>query len=137
YKGYGGKPSIPIIEIKRIIACAKEGGINILDTAESYECQDIIRKYVKGFCIYTKTRDWKVTLNWGDNELRGILYHYLPEEAKITLPFVHRWVNVGVSIYGEAQLPFNALQIVQMPFSIDNWSLIEAFDCYRTLFIRS
>ncbi len=124
-------------EIKRILALAKEGGINILDTADSYECEELLAKEAKGFCIYTKTRNWKVKLNWGDNELRGILYHYQPNESLIELPFVHRWVNLGASVYDLAQLPSNTSRILQVPFNLENRTFQSVFDDYRTVFVRS
>lgn len=135
-QGYA-KASCPSIEeIRKILSLAKEGGINIIDTAEAYSCQEVIRKEAKGFCIYTKTRDWKVSLDWGKNELRGILYHYQPYEKPILLPFVHRWVNLGVSVYDEVQLP-EEQRILQIPFNIDNTQFKGCFDKYRTVFVRS
>lgn len=131
---YNKRPSLK--EIRKIFACAKEAGINIIDTAESYNCTELIRKEAKGFCIYTKTRDWKVNLNWGDNELRGILYHYQPGERKIELPFVHRWVNLGTSVYDINQLP-EENRIIQVPFNIRNTSFLPCFDSHRTVFVRS
>lgn len=136
-EGYNKQPRVNILEIKRILSCAKEAGINIIDTAESYNCQEIIKKFAKGFCIYTKTRDWKVTLNWGDNELRGILYHYVPNEPQVKLPYIHKWVNLGVSIYNFEQLPENKLRILQVPFNINNTQFQYCFNQFRTVFIRS
>lgn len=119
-EGYAGHPALATKEMVKILHCAKEGGINIIDTAWSYYNEHILRDYAKGFCIYTKTRDWHVNLNWGENELRGILYHYQPEEEPKELPFVHRWVNLGVSVYDRAQLPDNKQRIIQVPFNIEN-----------------
>lgn len=136
-EGYGGKRGLPLAEIRSILACAKEGGITLLDTAESYGCQDVIRREAKGFCVYTKTRNWKVTLDWGDNELRGILYHYEPKEQEVPLPFIHRWVNLGVSVYEQHQLPENKLRILQIPFNLENQAFKECFTSYRNLFVRS
>lgn len=124
-------------EIRKILSCAKEGGINLIDTAESYNCTDFLKKEAHGFCIYTKTRDWKVQLDWGNNELRGILYHYQPSESIQQLPFVHRWVNLGVSVYDRAQLPDNPLRILQVPLSIENRTFENVFNIYRTVFVRS
>ncbi len=135
--GYGGKYPIALHEIRSILSLAKEGGITLLDTAESYGCTDVLKTEAKGFCVYTKTRDWRVNLNWGDNELRGILYHYQPNEALIELPFVHRWVNLGVSVYDKAQLPANTSRILQVPFNIENRTFEGVFDDYRTVFVRS
>lgn len=136
-EGYAGQPPIERSEIRKILACAKEGGINILDTAESYNCHSILKEDAKGFCIYTKTRDWRVHLDWGENELRGILYHYKPGEPLIELPYVHRWVNLGVSVYDRAQLPENKLRIIEVPFNIQNNDFGDVFDTYRTVFVRS
>lgn len=135
--GYMGMPIVPIQEIRKIISCAKEGGINMIDTAEAYSCHDVIRKEAKGFCIYTKTRDWKVNLDWGENELRGILYHYSQEEEPVELPFIHRWVNLGVSVYTPYQLPENKARILQIPFNIENTTFINCFEDYRTIYVRS
>ena len=135
--GYNGEQAPALSEIKRIFALAKEGGISIIDTAESYNCYDIIRKEAKGFCIYTKTRNWVVPLDWGDNELRGILYHYQQGETQIELPFVHRWVNMGVSIYDTFQLPENKLRILQIPLNIIHKQFTGVFSDYRTVFVRS
>lgn len=136
-EGYGGKLALSVSEINKILDCAKQAGINIIDTAESYNCQEILRTQAKGFCIYTKTRDWKVTLDWGDNELRGILYHYKPEEKQQTLPFVHRWVNLGVSVYDRFQLPEDTSRILQVPFSYLNRKFEDCFANYRTVLVRS
>lgn len=135
-EGYNNDKSPSDREIKKIIACAKEAGINIIDTAESYNCQDVIRKYAKGFCIYTKTRDWKVTLDWGDNELRGILYHYKPKEPRIQFPLIHRWVNLGASVYDLQQLP-EENHIIQIPLHIHNLEFIDTLSTHRTVFVRS
>lgn len=135
--GHPDYPQIDRKEIARILACAKEGGITLIDTAESYNCTEILKAEAKGFCIYTKTRNWKVSLDWGDNELRGILYHYRPMENRIELPFVHRWVNLGVSVYDKAQLPSNVQRILQIPFNIENREFAEVFNDYRTVFVRS
>ena len=135
--GYAGFSQPSMKEIVKIFACAKEAGINIIDTAESYNCQHIIKELAKGFCIYTKTRDWKVTLDWGDNELRGILYHYRPGEVETKLPFVHRWVNLGVSVYDYEQLPEDVNRIIQVPFNWNNRSFESCFNRYRTVFVRS
>lgn len=135
-EGYNGEKPPSFMEIRKILSCAKEGGINIIDTAESYNCHDIIKNEAKGFCIYTKTRDWKVHLDWGENELRGILYHYKPNELRIELPFIHRWVNLGASIYDREQLP-ETQRIIQIPFNISKPNLAHCFLTYRTVFIRS
>ncbi len=135
--GYAGKPCLSIGAVRDILKLAKEGGITLLDTAESYGCTDLLQTFAKGFCIYTKTRDWKVQLDWGDNELRGILYHYQPNEAVKDLPFVHRWVNLGASVYDKAQLPSNTSRILQVPFNIENREFEGVFDDYRTVFVRS
>lgn len=134
--GYDGKV-LTIKEIRAILDCAKAGGINILDTAESYGCNELLRTIAKGFCIYTKTRDWKVQLDWGKNELRGILYHYQPQESQVELPFVHRWVNLGVSVYDINQLPENKQRIIQVPFNLRNTMFRDVFKEYRTVFVRS
>jgi hypothetical protein len=136
-QGYAGYPALSATEIGSILSLAKEGGINILDTADSYDCYADLRLRAKGFCIYTKTRDWKVQLNWGDNELRGILYHYQNVEAPVELPFVHRWVNLGVSVYNKSQLPANVSRILQVPFNLENREFAECFNDYRTVFVRS
>ncbi len=136
-EGYAGKPCPSDKEISSILSLAKEGGITLIDTAESYGCGDTLKRLAKGFCIYTKTRDWKVQLNWGENELRGILYHYIFAEPLVELPFVHRWVNLGVSVYGKWQLPSNTSRILQVPFNIENREFEEVFDDYRTVFVRS
>ncbi len=135
--GHPGYPKMAIKEAKAILALAREGGINMIDTAPSYNCEELIAKEAKGFCIYTKTRDWKVNLNWGDNELRGILYHYGYDEAEIDLPYVHRWVNLGVSVYKPEQLPVNVQRIIQVPFNIENQTFKGVFVDYRTVFVRS
>src|ERR1051326_3320527 len=136
-EGYAGYPALPKKDIKKILDCAKEGGINILDTAESYGCQETLKTLAKGFCIYTKTRDWKVSLDWGDNELRGILYHYKPEEKQVALPFVHRWVNLGVSVYDSEQLPRETTRILKIPFNWENRRFQDCFRTFRTVFVRS
>lgn len=135
--GYAGMPALTTSEIRKILACAKEGGINIIDTADSYYCHHILKQDAKGFCIYTKTRDWKVPLDWGDNELRGILYHYKPDELAVKIPFVHRWVNLGVSVYDRRQLPDNPMRILQVPFSIETIEFKSCFWDFRTVFVRS
>lgn len=135
--GYAGQPYVPLSEVRSILSLAREAGITLLDTAESYGCVEILRKEAKGFCVYTKTRDWRVNLNWGDNELRGILYHYQEMEPVIDLPFVHRWVNLGVSVYNKSQLPSNTSRILQIPFNLENRMFAECFDDYRTVFVRS
>lgn len=136
-EGYTGKPCPSDKEISAILALAREAGITLLDTAESYGCAYTIKKLAKGFCIYTKTRDWKVQLDWGQNELRGILYHYEPNEASLDLPFVHRWVNLGVSVYDRAQLPSNTSRILQVPFNIEKREFEDCFEDFRTVFVRS
>ncbi len=135
--GYAGKQTPSLKEVRSILSLAREGGINMLDTAESYNCANIIRREAKGFCIYTKTRDWRVNLDWGNNELRGILYHYDYAEKPVELPFVHRWVNLGVSVYDERQLPEDNKRILQIPFSLENFSFMGCFRKYRTVFVRS
>src|SRR5712675_1445153 len=118
--GYGNINSPSYREIEKIFSLAKEASINIIDTAESYNCSNIIKTYARGFSVYTKTRDWRVTLDWGRNELRGILYHYKPGEAKIELPYIHRWVNLGVSVYDIEQLP-EETRIIQVPMNLNNF----------------
>lgn len=135
--GHPDYPPVDVKEIRSILSLAREGGINMLDTAESYNCTELLKKEAKGFCIYTKTRDWNVNLNWGNNELRGILYHYSFTEPSIELPFVHRWVNLGVSVYKKEQLPDNVSRILQVPFNILNQDFKDVFDIYRTVFVRS
>lgn len=132
-----GCPPLPIEEIRKIISCAKEGGIDIIDTAERYNCSEMLRDEAKGFCIYTKTKSWKVRLDWGKNELRGILYHYRIGEPRITFPFIHRWVNLGASVYDREQLPEDKCRILQVPFNIELRTFEDVFDTYRTVFIRS
>ena len=136
-QGYADNGVIDDSEKRKILACAKEGGINMIDTAEGYNCHDYLKKEAKGFSIYTKTRDWKVNLDWGNNELRGLLYHYKQEEAPVELPFIHRWLNLGVSVYSEAQIPENRLRILQIPFSLSNRKFEGVFDAFRTVFVRS
>lgn len=136
-QGYAGRKAVDVKEISKIFSLAAEAGINLVDTAESYNCQDIIKQNAKGFCIYTKTRDWRVTLDWGNNELRGILYHYQPYEKAIDFPYIHKWVNLGASVYDIAHLPENKLRILQVPFNIDNTQFQRCFTEYRTVFIRS
>ena len=134
--GYSDILPVSGTEIVRILHCAKEGGINIIDTAESYNCYNILKTFAKGFCIYNKTRDWKVNLNWGDNELRGLLYHYGNEEKVIDFPFIHRWVNLGASVYNKSQIP-ESTRIIQIPFNIENTEFINCFNTHRTIFVRS
>ncbi len=136
-RGYAGLPALSDSEKRKILSCAKEIGITLIDTASSYDCEDFIAKEAKGFCIYTKTRDWRVKLDWGDNELRGILYHYQEVESLQNLPFVHRWVNLGVSVYGKHQLPVNTSRILQIPFNLTNRVFEPCFNDYRTVFVRS
>lgn len=135
--GYAGKPCPSEKELRRTLALAKEAGIRMIDTAEGYYCYNRLKKYAKGFCIYTKTRDWQVHLDWGENELRGILYHYTQEEKPVELPFIHRWINLGVSVYTREQLPENKMRILQVPFNIENKVFEDVFDTYRTVYIRS
>ena len=132
-----GLPALELAEIRKILACAKEGGINIIDTAERYNCSELLRDEAKGFCIYTKTKDWRVHLDWGENELRGILYHYRTEESPVKLPFIHRWVNLGYSVYDREQLPEDRFRILQVPFNIELTRFKDVFETYRTVFIRS
>lgn len=135
-QGEKGYPIVPISEIQKILDCAKEAGILMIDTAESYNTHDIIKKYAKGFCIYTKTRDWRVHLDWGENELRGILYHYTMDEDRIELPFIHRWINLGSSVYELHQLPTEVTRIVEVPMSIYVQQFKEIFGEFRTIFVR-
>lgn len=135
--GYNSMEVVTVPEVKKIFALAREAGINLLDTAESYGCHSLIKDYAKGFSIYTKTRDWSVNLNWGDNELRGILYHYRFNEERALMPHIHRWVNLGSSVYLKAQLPEEVTRIIQVPFNIKDCSFISVFDTYRTVFVRS
>ncbi len=135
--GYNGEAPPSLAEIKRIFALAREAGINLLDTASSYNCYEVIKNEARGFSIYTKTRDWIIPLDWGDNELRGILYHYQPGEDEKELPFVHRWVNLGVSVYDPLQLPTNKLRILQVPLNLGNPQFANVFTDYRTVFVRS
>lgn len=134
--GYNREKCPTLKEIRKILTCAKEGGINIIDTAESYNCYGVIKQEARGFCIYTKTRDWKVNLDWGDNELRGILYHYGLNEKPIAFPFIHRWVNQGASVYTLDQLP-NRVRITQIPFNIQEQQFGVALLSQRTVFVRS
>lgn len=134
--GYADILPLETNEIRKIFACAKEAGIRLIDTAESYNCHSVIKKYAKGFCIYDKTRDWKVHLEWGDNEFRGILYHYGLGENKVQFPYIHRWLNLGASVYSEIQLP-EPVRILQIPFNIADTRFIECFTTHRTVFIRS
>ncbi len=135
--GYAGESAPSLKEIKAILSLAREGGINMIDTAPSYNCEDLIAMEAKGFCIYTKTRDWRVKLDWGDNELRGILYHYGLGEQIVNMPFIHRWVNIGSSVYCKDQLPLNHKQILQIPFNIIQQQFKGCFNNYRTVFVRS
>lgn len=134
--GYIDVLPIPVKEIKKILTCAKEYGITLLDTAEAYNCHKIIRQYAKGFCIYTKTRNWKVNLDWGQNELRGILYHYGVDERPVIFPDIHRWVNLGASVYTANQIP-EAIRITQIPFNIEDIRFSSVLQTHRTVFVRS
>lgn len=135
-EGYNGV-KVEEEEAVRIFSLAREAGIHLLDTAESYNCHDLIKYCAKGFSVYTKTRNWRVNLAWGDNELRGILYHYGFLEERRELPFIHRWVNLGASVYLPAQLPDERMRIIQVPFNIDDCRFINVFETYRTVFVRS
>ncbi len=135
--GYIDAEIVSVLEIKKIFSLAHEAGIRLLDTAESYNCHDLIKGYAKGFSIYTKTRDWSVNLDYGDNELRGILYHYRFNEERQEMPFIHRWVNLGSSVYLKAQLPDEVTRIIQVPFNIKENSFVSVFEDYRTVFVRS
>jgi hypothetical protein len=135
--GYAGKPCPSYNEMNRIFSLAREAGIHLLDTAESYDCHNIIASCAEGFSIYNKTRDWKVHLDWGNNELRGLLYHYESEEPKIEFPHIHRWLNLGASVYRLRQLPDSDKVFIQVPFNIENKEFIDVFDVKRTVFVRS
>lgn len=135
--GYAGKPAVDVLEVRNIFGLAREAGITMLDTAESYGCHELIKNFARGYSIYTKTRDWKVQLAWGDNELRGILYHYGHDEKPVNLPFIHRWVNLGASVYKNEQLPEEVTRIIQVPLSIKNHHFNWVFETYRTVFVRS
>ena len=134
--GYANIAPLEDAEKRRILGLARECGINMIDTAESYNSGEFIKNNAKGFCIYTKTRDWKVQLDWGPNELRGILYHYQPTENPIQLPFIHRWVNLGVSVYDQAQIP-DERRILQIPYNIEMPEFERCFTTHRNVFVRS
>lgn len=99
-EGYAGKPRPSSKEIVRILNLAWEAGIRTLDTAEAYNCQDVIQQWGSMFKIIDKTKNVNVINKF---------YHYGEEEKAI-------W-RKQASIYTQEQFLYTTEEAI-VPFSI-------------------
>lgn len=118
-EGVREKPSEQ--EIVRILNLAWEAGIRTLDTAEAYNCYDVVQKYAKSFDKIHKSRNVSKVLN------QGYWYHYKQNEARI--PDIKQ-----ASVYTLDQL--RGLERACIPFSINNTTFAEV-KCPESLVLRS
>ena len=112
-KSYGMKDPVPSLkEIKRILKLAKKSGIEVIDTAPSYQCRN---KSFEGFKIIQKTPYL--------GESYGLLQHDPDGDIQevLNIKETGKTQKIGISIYTIPQLK-NALKfpidIIQIPLNI-------------------
>lgn len=103
-KGYGGKPPIEKREILRILACAHNNGIKLLDTADTYGTE-ALEPYFVGFGKLFKSRT-----------AMSAFYHYQPLESPI------EGLKMA-SVYEIEQM--DGLNSVIAPLNIDDTRFLE------------
>lgn len=110
-------------EIVRILNLAWEGGIRILDCADTYGCDNLINKYGLRFVHLNKTRDKSKVVH-----ILNSWYHYKPGESPIK-------DVIRASVYDPAQLEF--LESAIVPMSIENTDFIPTYKHFSEYYARS
>jgi len=108
------------LQILRILNLAWEAGIITLDTADSYNCNDLLSNWAQPFSLMVKTRDIDKVKN------NNYIYHYQMQEKPIE-------GILEASVYTEEQMA--GLNTVIIPFNINDTYLAKIY--VPEVFMRS
>lgn len=121
-KPYGtAKEPISLAEVDRILTLASSAGIDILEGAESYNCDsvlqnpkfDVIYKVIAPFSLD------RVLSRINKPRLLGLMYHHT-KETQAQMPYNDiRVVYRGSSVYKHSQI-FGSEEILEVPLNLEN-----------------
>jgi aryl-alcohol dehydrogenase-like predicted oxidoreductase len=119
--GEGVTEPVPLMEIAKILTCAYKGGIEILEGAESYNCDQMLQD--RRFDLIYKVRHpysiERVLHQTNRLHLMGLLYHH-KLDTTAQMPLEHSQVAYrGSSVYAHKQI-LGSEDIIEVPLNLEN-----------------
>lgn len=120
--GHGIKEPVSLNDIRMIMNCAKRGGIEILEGAEAYKCDEVLQD-LNFDLIYKVDHPYsldRVLDRTGRTSLMGLLIHQHDIERKSQSVFPDRRVlYTGSSVYSHKQL-LGTEQMIEVPLNMNS-----------------
>jgi len=119
--GEGRTDPIPLTEIEKILKLARLGGIKILEGAESYNCDEILKNSYFDI-IYKVNHPYnldRILASLARTRLTGLLYHHTfdsPAQTVVPSPKVD---YTGSSVYSFKQI-LGREEMLEVPLNLDN-----------------
>lgn len=122
-KAYGDGVTDPVSlnEVRMILNKAKQGGINILEGAEDYHCDEVLQD-LRFELIYKVRHPYSLNTileRTQRTSLMGLMYHHWPEQKAFWPAKDPRVMYTGVSVYTHGQVHSHS-DMVEVPLNLED-----------------